>query len=78
MNRRRTLKPGDVDVNGYAIPAYIVHGGPDLARSKGLPLSECQFFGEDVEPQTAAHRRNRDAMWKRWVKAGALHVYADE
>ncbi len=72
-NKCGTKKPGDRDVNGYAIPKYIVHGGPELAAEKGLPSSQCQYF--DEEPKSEEHRKNRDAMWERWVKAGAEHVY---
>jgi hypothetical protein len=75
MNQRssRRKKPGDRDVNGYAIPKYIVHGGPELAERLGLPGSQCQFF--DEQPSSDEHRRRRDAMWERWVEAGAEHVY---
>lgn len=66
-------KPGDRDVNGYAIPKYIVHGGPELAKKLGLPSSQCQYFTE--APSSEEHRRRRDAMWERWVEAGAEHVY---
>jgi hypothetical protein len=69
----RPKKPGDGDVNGYAIPRYIIHGGPELARRKGLPTSECQFF--DEAPSSDEHRRKREAMWERWVQAGAEHIY---
>lgn len=69
----RKKRPGDKDVNGKPIPRYIVHGGPDLARERGLPPSECQYF--DEEPNSEEHRKNRDAMWQRWVDAGAEHVY---
>jgi len=68
-------KPGDSDVNGYAIPKYIIHGCPELARKLGHPISQCQFF--DEQPNSDEHRRNRDAMWERWVKAGAEHVYPE-
>lgn len=66
-------KPGDSDVNGYAIPKYIVHGGPELAKRLGLPSSQCQYFNEP--PSSEEHRKRRDAMWERWVQAGAEHVY---
>lgn len=73
QTRSGVWKPGIVDVNGKPIPRYIVHGGPDLAADKKLPTSQCQFF--DEPPRSEDHRRNLDAMWARWVKAGAEHVY---
>jgi hypothetical protein len=66
-------KPGDRDVNGYSIPKYIVHGGPEVAKRLGLPGSQCQYF-ED-QPSSEEHRKRRDAMWERWLEAGAEHVY---
>ena len=60
-------------MNGRPIPKYIVHGGPELAQSRKLPTSQCQYFYE--QPTSEEHRRNRDAMWERWVQAGAEHVY---
>lgn len=66
-------KPGDLDVNGRPIPWYIVHGGPELAEELGLPTSQCQYF--DEPPTSDEHRRNLEAMWERWVEAGAKHVY---
>jgi hypothetical protein len=70
---RETKKPGDTDVNGFAIPKYIVHGGPGVAVEKGLSGSECQYF--DEQPKSEEHRRNTETMWERWVHAGAEHVY---
>jgi hypothetical protein len=77
MNQKssRSKKPGDKDINGFAIPRYIVHGGPELAKKLGLPSAECQYFVE--QPRSEEHRRNRDAMWVRWVQAGAEHVYPE-
>lgn len=75
MNRKLSQgkKPGDLDVNGYPIPVYIVHGGPELAKRLSLPSSQCQYF--DEPPHSDEHRKNREAMWERWVKAGAKHIY---
>ncbi|MGN5108718.1 hypothetical protein ACTG18_10750 [Aeromonas hydrophila] len=75
MNKKtsQAKKPGDLDVNGYPIPKYIVHGGPELAEQHDLPNSECQFFNE--LPNSEDHRKKQNAMWKRWVKAGAIHIY---
>ncbi|WDL80829.1 hypothetical protein IU367_12030 [Aeromonas bestiarum] len=75
MNKKSSQgkKPGELDVNGYPIPRYIVHGGPELAKLRGLPDSECQFF--DELPNSEEHRKNQDAMWARWVNAGAEHIY---
>ena len=77
MNQRksRSKKPGDKGENGYAIPRYIVHGGPELAERLGLPSAECQFF--DEQTRSEEHRLNRDAMWARWVQVGAEHVYPE-
>lgn len=76
MTERQKLKPGSVDVNGYAIPKYIVHGGPEVAKAQGLDLSQCQFIMESVTSE--GHRKRREAMFARWVEAGAQHVYSDE
>jgi hypothetical protein len=65
--------PGSADVNGYAIPRYIVHGGPEVAEAKGLDTSQCQFIMDPVTSEE--HRKNRDAMFARWEEAGAEHVY---
>jgi hypothetical protein len=70
----RTWRPGTLDVNGGPIPKYIVHGGPELAHKKGLDRSQCLYFPD--QPSSDEHRRNRDEMWERWVKAGAEHIYA--
>lgn len=66
-------KPGSVDENGYAIPRYNVHGGPEVAEAKGLDENQCQYITDPVRSEV--HRKNRDAMFARWVKAGAEHVY---
>ena len=78
MTKRQTTEkqkptPGSVDVNGYAIPRYIVHGGPAVAEAKGLNASQCQYIMDPVTSEE--HRKNRDAMFARWEKAGAEHVY---
>ncbi len=70
---KRKPKPGSVDVNGFVIPRYIVHGGPDVARAKGLDLSQCQYIEDPVTSEE--HRRNREAMFARWEQAGAEHIY---
>ena len=70
-----TWRPGLLDVNGKPIPKYIVHGGPELAALKGLDRSVCQYI---MDPPTSdEHRRNREAMFKRWEAAGATHVYPE-
>jgi hypothetical protein len=71
----RMKKPGDIDLNGYPIPKYIIHGGPELAKKLKLPSSQCQFF--DEPPNSDEHHKNREAMWARWVQAGAQHVYPE-
>ncbi|MBF4245723.1 hypothetical protein EA004_11810 [Vibrio anguillarum] len=75
MNKKpaQSKEPGDLDVNGHPIPRYIIHGGPELAKQLNLPASECQFF--DEPPHSEEHRKNRKAMWARWIKAGAEHIY---
>ena len=71
--KTKLWKPGSVDINGKPIPRYIVHGGPELSDARGLDDRICQYF---VDPPTSdAHRKNREAMWERWVRAGAEHVY---
>ena len=62
-------------MNGYAIPKYIVHGGPELADKMGLDRSICQYIRDP--PSSEEHQRNREAMFKRWEAAGAVHVYSD-
>lgn len=69
-------KPYTRDANGKPVPHYIVHGGPELSRARGLPSSECNYF--DSPPTSEEHRRNREAMWDRWVAAGAEHVYPED
>jgi hypothetical protein len=71
--KTQTPKPGSIDINGYVIPRYIVHGGPEIAQAKGLKASECQFIMDPVASEE--HRKNRDAMLKRWEDAGAEHIY---
>ena len=75
MNKKSAQgkKPGDLDVNGRPIPRHIIHGGPKLAEQRNLPDSKCQFF--DEPPDSEEHRMEREAMWARWVKAGAEHIY---
>lgn len=75
VNNERTKnpKPGSTDINGYAIPRYIVHGGPEVAKAKGLKSRECQFIMDPVSSEE--HRKNREAMFKRWEDAGAVHIY---
>lgn len=68
-------RPGMRDVNGYAIPKYIVHGGPELADSMGLEKSMCQYIMDT--PSSKEHQRNREAMFKRWEDAGAVHIYPE-
>lgn len=63
-------------MNGYAIPRYIVHGGPEVAEAKGLDSSQCQYIMEPVTSEE--HRKNREAMFARWLNAGARHVYPDD
>lgn len=77
MNQKRSTikKPGDKDENGYAIPHYIIHGGPELSEKMGLPSSQCQYF--DDQPNSEEHRKNLGKMWKRWEQAGAKHIYPD-
>jgi hypothetical protein len=73
-DRGKTLpKPGDADVNGHAIPHYIIHGGTEVADSHGLSYALCQFI--DQPTTSVVHERNRQAMFARWEKAGAKHVY---
>lgn len=70
---KRKPEPGSRDVNGYAIPRYIVHGGPEVSRAKGLNTNECQYIMDPVTSEE--HRKNREAMFARWEEAGAEHVY---
>jgi RNase adaptor protein for sRNA GlmZ degradation len=72
---KSTKRPGMLDVNGKPIPKYIVHGGPELADIKGLDHSMCQYIMDP--PSSEEHRRNREAMFKRWEAAGAIHVYRE-
>lgn len=68
-------KAGSSDpLNGRPIPRYIVHGGPELAKARGLRESQCSL-NHDEPPTSEEHRKNREAMWARWVEAGAEHVY---
>ncbi len=62
--------------NGKPIPRYIVHGGPELSAALGLASKICQYFNEP--PTSDEHRRNLEAMWARWVAAGAEHVYPNQ
>lgn len=77
VSRFRTEKDkprvSSVDVNGFAIPKYIVHGGPEVADAKGLDHSLCQYIQNPVTSEE--HRKNREAMFKRWEEAGAEHIY---
>ena len=70
---KQSWRPGLKDVNGHPIPRYIVHGEPEIARAKGLKTGECQFITDPVTSEE--HRKNREAMFKRWEEAGAEHVY---
>lgn len=70
---RQKPKPGSVDVNGFVIPRYIVHGSPEVAKAKGLDPSQCQYIEDPVTSEE--HRKNREAMFARWLEAGAEHVY---
>jgi hypothetical protein len=70
---KQKYQPGSTDINGKAIPRYIIHGGPEVAEAKGIKTSECQFIDSPVTSEE--HRKNREAMFERWVAAGAEHVY---
>jgi hypothetical protein len=35
----------------------------------------CQYIMDP--PSSEEHRRNREAMFKRWEAAGAIHVYRE-